>query len=428
MRIRFFLIFLISIYIICFFFFTLDVLNYFSDVEGYNIEYNFSLTHLICIYLFSIVPIIILPIKGRKPSYVILWFVYFSHIIPTIVFVPIISKNFFWSYMIILFFSIMVFLSNIKIKLKIKLFSFNFKDIYLYSFLLVIFLFSLIIIIGTYGLSFDLPNITDVYSVREKFINNSNFLSSYVSVITGYIISPFLLLLGVNLFQYNGRQRRLGLIFMLFSILLSIQIYASSGLKSVAFASFVCLSFYIFIKNVKNIGIFFVIIITFSFFFLMLISNLFIIEKLDILLYHWFRRVFIVPGMNVNYFFDYIVSNNLLTLKGAPLIISEYYYGTSGSANSGLIGDSFTKYNYIGFIINGFIFLFILKLSDYIIDSRSSIGLSLMIPIAYAISNSSITTVFFTYGYILIVCFFVFFKKNIYKIEFNKRKNIEIKS
>lgn len=425
MTIRVFLIFLTSIYIICFFFFTLDVLNYFSDVEGYNIEYNFSLTHLIFFYLFSIVPIIILPIKGRKPSYVILWFVYFSHIIPTIAFVPIISKNFFWSYVIILFFSIIIFLANIKIKLKTKLFSFNFKDSHFYSFILLISLFSLIVIIGTYGFSYDLPNITDVYSIREKFINNSNFLSSYVSVITGYIISPFLLLLGINLFQY---KKKLSMIFILSSFLLSVQIYANSGLKSVAFASFVCLFFYIFIKNVRNIGIFFIILISFSFFFLMLMHNLFFIEKLDILLYHWFRRVFIVPGMNVNYFFDYITTNNLLTLKGAPLIISEYYYGTSGSANSGLIGDSFTKYNYIGFIINGFIFLFILKLSDYIIDSRSSIGLSLMIPIAYAISNSSITTVFFTYGYILIVCFFVFFKKNIYKIEFNKRKNIEIKS
>lgn len=397
------------------------MIDFFSSVEGYSLDYSKNIENYVIYILLAIIPSFFLPLKHKKPSTLILWILYFCHIVPTIILIPIIlQSNFLWGFTIVLFFTLVIILSKLSFGKCFDINKYlNFNNNIFFIFLFFIAVTSLLIIIYIYGISFNLPNITDVYSVRENFIENSNVISSYTSIIAGYTICPILLLIGINLLK---NKPFISTLFIIISLVMSIQIYANSGLKSVAFTSFSCLIFYFIFKYIKNLGIFFAISIPIVFILLIGIYNIFDFHKLEIVLYHWFRRVFIVPGMNVNYVFDYMLNQNLQSLKDSPLIISEYYYGTSGSANSGLVGDAFSRVSYLGFFINGLILLCILKLSNYVIPENSNIGLSLMIPISYALSNSSITTIFITYGYFLIVLIFIFFRKNINEIEFRNLK------
>ncbi|WP_250150965.1 hypothetical protein [Photorhabdus akhurstii] len=116
-------------------------------------------------------------------------------------------------------------------------------------------------------------------------------------------------------------------------------------------------------------------------------------------LIHWLRRVFFTPTLNTYYFYDYIYNTNSEFTTEAPQIVSQIYYGTSGSANTGFIGDGIARYGTLGLIINFFIFnmlLFAMNLSSKKVPFEFST--TLYLPFVYTISNSAITALLLTYG------------------------------
>ena len=120
----------------------------------------------------------------------------------------------------------------------------------------------------------------------------------------------------------------------------------------------------------------------------------------EIVLYHWIRRVFISPGMNTTYFFVYLYYFDVF--KGyPPEIVSKYYYGTDGSANAGLFGDAIGRFGVLGLFLNSFLLLMSLKFLDSLSRSGDPIvSGSLSFLAGYAISNSSLSTVLFSYGFV----------------------------
>jgi hypothetical protein len=252
--------------------------------------------------------------------------------------------------------------------------------------------------INIFGFNFDLPSILHVYGVRSEYKEQVTFLSGYVAIIGGFAISPLLILFALRFFRYNPLTST---IMLFLSTFLSLIIYANSGFKSVAFAGIAAGFGYMIFKRVNRVGFFLAVFIPLG-----ILINVFLAWAfgLEIFLYHWIRRVFLVPGMITSYYYEFIIPSGIYHLNNAPSVISHTYFGTDGSANAGIIGDGIAKFRYLGLLLNMMLFVIILKISDSVSKhgNYAMSGAAFLIQ-AYAISNSSLTTVMVTYGYFLVI-------------------------
>ncbi len=365
------------------------ILDTFHEVRGYDISPQGYLSIFFC--WISFLPLILLN-NQKNPVMVFLWLIYITYIIPVSIIFPLINSASVYSIIFvctinILFFSSILFFRIIDRitmpKLKIP---WDLYKILIIGCGIIVLLF----VISNPGLSLIPPNIFKVYSVRQHFKDNTPLLTMYIITNGGYVISPLLLLASLYL---RGPIRY---ILITISILISYLIYSSSGLKSIAFMNLAVIILYFYIKGTKSISNSVINIILYL--FLTAGVLYFIFDFYDPLI-HWLRRVFFTPTLNTYYFYDYIYNNNSEFTTEAPQIVSQIYYGTSGSANTGFIGDGIARYGTLGLLINFFIFnilIFAMNLSSKKVPFEFST--TLYLPFVYTISNSAITALLLTYG------------------------------
>ncbi|WP_109441895.1 hypothetical protein [Acinetobacter haemolyticus] len=370
------------------------VCSEFGYISGYGCDIGFKSSHVYHAFM-AWFGGLFLNYKGKKPGDLILVFLYYFSLVPTILYLPkqVVGNDF-----IILVYSLyilfcFIFISyfNNKIKIKFPLVDIDYKWLIGFIYFLVVTCF--FILIFNLGFTLTLPDITDVYGVRAEFKESSNIYVGYATMLGGYLFSPLLFILALK--QSN---KWLKVIFIFTSISLSYVIFTSSGLKSIAFSLFVVLFFYFSLRNINNFGYFFSIFLP-SFIIINIV--VFKLMGIKIVVLHWLRRVIVAPGSNGAKFFEYFVVYNNENTKYAPHLISEYYYNTIGSANSGFFGEAVGRFGWHGLIINSFILLLILifsnSLTKYI---GANILCALMILIGYALCNSSFYTVLLSYGFI----------------------------
>lgn len=379
---------------------------HFSMVEGYNKFQDIEFTNSIFTIILCLLTSLALPIKSLRPSEMILWTLYFMHYVPSVITYPYLSDKDVILWPIIMTF-IFVFVSLL-VKIKIpKLKTRRYKYINEHLFISCLGLIFLMFIIQEHGFNITPPNITDVYGVREAYKSNLSWIGGYIIVIAGFSVAPFLMLLS---WIYFKKRSLVFIPTIIISLLISYSIYAASGLKSIAFASFISLFIYILLQKFKSAGAFFVIFFTSITIFSLVIYFIF---NIDIVAIHWVRRALITPGMNVSYYYEYFTTIGT-PWANAPHLISNLYYGTDGSANSGLFGSSISQYGWGGLIINPLILLIILKMADNSSNKAdSAFATALFFMTAYALSNSATTTVFFTYGFVANILLLRFFSSDI---------------
>ncbi|RUM50244.1 MAG: hypothetical protein DSY47_02220 [Hydrogenothermus sp.] len=402
---------LIYIYICYIFYMYILIGKTFSSIEGYNysieIDYysvfiNGFLAFLPSIFLFS-------KPNQNKPSSIILLVLYLIHIIPSIIFPTFLKKfaiEFFWQLFISISFSIFVIIYFLLDKYKIRFPKIPYLKLLQKFYTIMLFLIS--IFIFTYLLyefkGINYISIFHVYDVRNLYKETVNPLISYIVINSGYILSPFLIL-----YSFTRKKLILKILFFTLGTLLSIIIFSNTGFKSVAFMWIFILIIYLYLKKIK-IQYLPLKFLTFFIFFLFFLHILAIVLNLDFIYLHWIRRLLLSAGMNTTYFYDYIINHDLYFLKNAPLTISINYFGTYGSANTGLIGDGLTRYLFLGIYFNYLILFFILKILDslyrYVTFSYRTMLLALTFPISYALSYSKTTSIFLTYGFLLIIFLF----------------------
>ena len=374
-----------------------DVCKYFAIIPGFNCN-QYPLTYEYYLYgLIAFFPALFVPYNGKNPSAIFINIIYFFHVIPSVLLIPKTIEGYFlesiiWALTISTLFMIIVVLSKgthlslPRIKNQMGLFI-----IFMLSMVAITFS---IIIVSRHGFKFEIPNITDVYGLREEFKENSDSITLYATLLGGYFVSPILILIAIN--------RKFDLfskVLISISLLLIFIIFSSSGIKSIAFASIVTIFFYFLIKKIKNFGLSLIIFITsligFAF-------TLFKLTSIDLIYIHWLRRIQVVPGLNTSRFFEYfILKSDSITNSNysPPKLISQYYYGTSGSANAGIFGDAVGRFGLTGLLINSTILLLILILLNAITNkNNSNILAAMMILIGYAACNSSLLTVLLSYG------------------------------
>ena len=386
--------------------------NTFYYVEGYNFNLAIPFYYSALTIIFSVIPAFFFNIRNSLPSNYVLTILYLIHIIPSIVFFPFCCKdinfnNLIWLIFIslsyasfILFYNI---LGNFRINMKriyIKKMSKYLKPSRYYFLLFVMSLFALLYLFHTFK-GFKNISIFHVYEIRHIYKENVDKLTAYFVINVGYILSPFLTIVAFE------KKSLYGFIYLILGIILSLIIFTNTGFKSVAFMwVYVIFWFFVFKKfNISNLAFKVVFVFILSIWIINLIG---FILNLDFLYLHWIRRLILSAGMNTTYFYDYITSNELYFLNNAPNVISLQYFGTNGSANTGLLGDGFTRYRYVGVFLNYLLLFFILKILDSLFlklrdNNHKCIMIAMLFPISYALSYSKTSSILLTYGLILLI-------------------------
>lgn len=400
------------LYVIVIFVLSSSLCIRFSDVAGYACVESGEVgsSFYILMSFISIIPSFFVTKTGKAPSDFFLQVIYLIHVIPSIVLMPLYIgstfqiEQFIWGMFISISFSFILIVSR-RLQI-IKLRSLKIKNQYVVLFLLGSAMLFVGFIINDHGFTLTIPSIFDVYELRSVYKENSGFFSAYAVIIGGYFISPFLLLLSIK----RG-IRLLSVIMASLGLFLVFVIFTSSGVKSIAFIPFVSVLLYFFLTRVKNVNFFLLIfsIGTILFGYLLKIFNF------DDFLVHWCRRFFISSGMNTAKFFEYFYLNENTPSKDAPYQISQYYYGTAGSANTGFYGDAIGRFGMVGLFIN----IVLLIIMVWLIKSVSknidkNILCTLLFFTGYAACNSSLLTVIVSYGFILLIFFMYLLQKSSY--------------
>ncbi|WP_312105698.1 MULTISPECIES: hypothetical protein [Gammaproteobacteria] len=398
---RVFALAILLIYLVCLISLYGVVCNKFQDVVGYQCgqpsyaSYMFGGSLLLLCSLF-------IGLTDDKVSSGILWILFYFHVVPSVLFLNTTIHIDFIEYM---GFSLFVVISYSVVAVAAG-YSFTFAPLVKYGedfggFLLVfLFIAFVFVLVKDFGIELNPPSIFDVYEVRDRYLGSVSFLGGYVAVLSGYLLAPLLSVIGVLLFA-RDKRRKCGVFLVVSAFFISYLVFSSSGLKSVAFMPVMVILFLCFLRYMKRYGVGFCLNL---FFFVVVMAAwvLYVLGFEDALI-HWARRALVVPGMNVAYFYEFSLMKGFEDYLTAPNAISMYYYGTDGSANAGFIGDSIYRF---GLAFSGIGFLVILLfcgVADFFSGVRAKNIMPLFLPSAYALANSSLSTVLFTYGFVPMV-------------------------
>ncbi len=388
--------------LIIYFFLLLDSYYFVYDTYahiGFDFDFDFSSNNSLISYIsfFLIILFRLLIYFLKKSDYTTLDFILVLFTIPALVFfyhnaeVPF---NFIISYILlpIIFGLISLGFS----KPKFPIIDINFSK----GFLLSITLIFIIPVLLIYGVNLDFSLFSlggNIYDVRlESFEKSGRFIGYSISWLSNVILPISLI--------YFLRKKKYLLVFI--SLIILIYLFLTFAQKSNFFAIFLVLFFY-FVKN-KRKGFNYVIL-----FMIVLISLLLISTELwifPIALYLLYRILFIQIEIT-SFYFDFFENNHTYLSQSIfnPFLeynysvtpsnlIGELYFGNSlVSANTGIIGDAFMNFGYVGIIIYLVIFSFlILKLASKI----PNIYYGLLLIQLFSFQNSPLTTVLVTHGFL----------------------------
>lgn len=382
------------------------VCSTFYNVPGYDICRIPDIKNIILFSTIAFIPSFFLPIRENIAS-ITIWNVYFMHVFGSVFMIPFFSEDLSSG----LTFSILVSVSYIFIS--ISLFT---DKIYIPSIkvseagiLLTSLLFvgtAALYMIINFPFSIALPSLYEVYGVRAEFAHSlsqaGSRITGYIILISGFALAPIGIVLSLLFYKSN---RILSCLIIFLSILLSLYIYYNAAFKSVAFAFIISGFLMVFLKMFRN---------SINGIFVFYISIFITVSMLDILnidnnsLIHWFRRIFIVPGINSVFYLELFGLGEIALRNGTPQIVSEVFYGTSGSANSGIYGNGIARGGWVGIIANLSIFYLLIVLIRIISGNTPVYCLAAIgFMMSYALSNSQTTTVMLSYGgfYVLSVFF-----------------------
>lgn len=371
------------------------ICHYFKDVPGYNLCGSPNFLFLVIAVVVVVLSALLLPL-GNKASTAIIWIVFLTHIASALIVSAFVAGSDIYRVVFFVSISILyVIFVNLAVICRLYVKYIKIPQVLVLLFVLAIFIVFLGVIGSYFSFSFDMPSITDVYGVRSEYkerIAGASLLIPYMVIIGGYSISPFMTVMSV----INKKNIIISVALMAMATTLSILIYSSAAFKSVAFA-FVIVGVACVILSFWNSAVkgFFV-LTSLGFVFILIYG---IVDSDGIAFIHWFRRVFIVPGLNANFYLDYIGIFDTKSLINAPFVISQQYYNTDGSANNGIIGSGLAEGGYFGVVMNITLFSFMLIIIDSVTRGiPAHISTSLFIPTAYAFANSAPTTVLLSYG------------------------------
>lgn len=302
----------------------------------------------------------------------------------------------------IILFHILFYLSSlIKLDLKTEIFKINKK----YSLYVILGLTALMLIpfFITYGfkINFNAFLFKYTYDIRAAAALKSTISTSYFLPWLIKIIIPIGIVISLN-----KKKWILSIIF----IIAQLYLFSTGAHKSAFFSIFVV--FIMFVKTYRKQISF----IIFSFILLIIISKLISIIGGNIMPESVIvRRVFFLPSIIINDYFDFFKGNHIylshsvfrsffeypFNLQPQNLIGKEYFSNPLSNVNSGFLGDGYMNFGYIGVIINIFAVVLVFKIIE--IFKISYIYSGILIIIIYTLISSYFLTSLLTHGILLFI-------------------------
>ncbi|MBN6187028.1 hypothetical protein JQN58_08530 [Aneurinibacillus sp. BA2021] len=264
------------------------------------------------------------------------------------------------------------------------------------------------LIIGTYGIRFDLSGLADVYDVREKYKESGGGLVSYAIAWQAGVINPLVM-------AYGLVMRKPGLVAA--GLAGQLIIFSITGQKSIFFSLLLNIVLLLLLNRKKG-GFGISMLYGASFFTVLCVIADWILD--DMMFVSLFiRRLILTPGLLTGNYFEFFSTNPQVhlahsifksfldypyTLKPVYLIGYQYMGSDSLAANANLWADSYANFGYLGI----FVFTLILAAVLWVFDSITRHldyqikCLILGIP-AFALSNAALLTTLLTHGILLAV-------------------------
>jgi hypothetical protein len=380
---------------IVYFFFIVDFFAY----EGFSA--NFNIARLILSYIFVLLLYISLTKSTKNISQIIIWILNLLSFIPMTTYYAFtdVSSQFMFSVALFWIFINLALNKLPNLMVNIKISSYDAKRIF-NLIVMILGLYVLFVLYLNFGIKINF-NLAKVYSFRKEYNNIKYPLFNYFTDWVAYIINP--ILLSIFIIKRDFLKA-------LFILLSQLYLFFTVGMKTFLFAPVfvLCLMWVIMRKNPYV----FIMSGLIGSILVGIFSNLFLN---DIWLLSLFtRRVLFIPAKLNFIYYDYFSKNGIVYLshsifKGiinypyelnpVNLIGYIYFNNPNMSANTGIIGDAYMNFGYIGLILWGILLIVVLKLVDSCakgLDRR--IGIAAMAMPIIALINSALLTSLLTHG------------------------------
>jgi hypothetical protein len=309
---------------------------------------------MLAVVALAALPAAWLPLSARRPSTIVIWFVYVIGYVPAVV-VPLLITGDLETVMPFAL-ALLAAIAIAGLILRLPPLTIELPHLAPTAFtwlLAALGLLSTIYIVATFGIR-SLPSLGNVYDTREQFnIELGGAVGAgYIVPWAGNAINPMLMALGMV-------QRRIGLIAL--GLGGQLLIYANTGLKSVLFSIALVPLVYLTISVARrSFGVVAVLAAPAILFFTVTLSSFSGDWSLGLA-----RRVFATPGQVGWYYFDYFsahppyqLSHSVLsslvsspyTVDPAVLIGHAYFPETNPNANASLWADAFANFGLAGIL------------------------------------------------------------------------------
>lgn len=259
----------------------------------------------------------------------------------------------------------------------------------------------------------NITNISDLYDIRmtsRDQLSEVSFIVGYSYMLIFKVIAPLILSYGL----LKGNRFLVYIAIMVFAVG-----FLVSAHKSILLTPIALLLLYYCLKRSMSIKLYLC-----NFTFVLSLISFFSSGMVQFIFGEiLMRRVFIVPGMLTNMYFDYFLVNdfNLFSsvtsrFTGAsvisiPFMIGENVFGRPEmSANANFVASGYAEAGVIGVLLYSFVII----LSFIFLDSRIKLEKNIIFlasfPILLAMLETNLTTVFLTHGLMFLILVKIFWK------------------
>jgi hypothetical protein len=259
-----------------------------------------------------------------------------------------------------------------------------------------------------HGVSLDLPNLADVYDVREEYkeAEAGRWARLGVSWI-GNVVAPFLVALALV-------RRRLWLV--LPGLSLQAYLFSITGFRSLLFSALILVA--LLVASLAR-GRFFGVLVPWGGALLIVAAGLLDRSFGTIAFTSTFvRRLIATPGILTGWYFDFFSDNPQVRLAHSvlarwfeypydvapPLLIGARYFGRDTTyANANFWADGFANFGFAGIFGYTVILALILWLADSVVGTEDAGRVRLAVLLlgvpAFTLSNTALTTTLLTHGF-----------------------------
>jgi len=375
-----------------------------SPVFSYSgLELHINMIKLFESYILFFIVSALIPKTGKKLSDVCIWLLILISYTPMLTIFALKNESRIFMYMVTIFW-IFVFLLLRTPKISLPSGGQPIKIYYC-----IFICFGIVVFLLSYkylglSLNFDL---TKVYDIRSDYLEADVPLSGYIFNWQAYIINPIFLSISII------RRKWL---YTALIILFQIYLFSVTGVKAYFFSIFFMLML-MYIVTRKNPFAYLAVILT----VFVSIGTMFYYYFDNILIINFFvRRTFFVPSLLYFYTYDFFSEHGPLLLSSTRifrafirypydlnpphLIGREYFNSPEMGANTGIVGDAYMNFGFIGFIFWGILLVLILKLIDACLKEKDiRVGVAGIASPVVALTNSALLTNLLTHGLLLLL-------------------------